>query len=83
MIELLKQKLNDTGEINFKLYSLIYVIKKVENKVVIYPKLYEYKKTYYNDIDTLLDNYLIFNENIRDNEEKIRLDKIAKHNARI
>jgi len=72
MIKLLKQKLNEAGEVNFKLYSLIYVIKKVENKIVIYPKNYEYKKEYYNDIDALLDNYLIFNENIRDNEDKIK-----------
>lgn len=72
MIEKLKKKLNENGVVNFKLYSLEYIIKKVDDKVVIYPKLYEYKKQYYNDIDTLLDYYLIFNENIRDNEEKIK-----------
>ena len=72
MIETLKQKLNEDGEINFKLYSLTYVIKKIDNQFVIYPKLYEYKKNYFNNIDTLLDNYLIFNENIRDNEDKIK-----------
>lgn len=72
MIELLKQRLSKDGKVIFKLYSLIYVIEQKNEQFVIYPKLYEYKKMYYNNIDTLLDNYLIFNENIRENADKIK-----------
>lgn len=71
MIEKIKNQLRKNGRVSFKIYSLIYIIENKGNGVVIYPKLYEYKKEYYNDIDTLLDCYLIFNENIRDNENKI------------
>ena len=66
MIEKIKKQLRENGKVSFKIYSLVYIIENKEKDIIIYPELYPYKKEYYNNIDTLLDYYLIFNENIRD-----------------
>ena len=70
-IDTIKDILNEKGEVQFKLYSLEYVIKNEEDGVVIYPILYEYKKNKYQNIDELFNNYYIFGETIKQNEDKI------------
>lgn len=71
-IDLIKEKLNASEQVKFKLYSLEYVIEKKDNRYIIYAILYPDKKNSYTTIDDLLDNYTIFNENIRDNEPRIQ-----------
>lgn len=70
-IDNIKDILNENGIVQFKIYSLEYIIKNVEDGVVIYPLLYEYKKNKYENVDEIFSNYYIFGENIRDNEDKI------------
>lgn len=70
-IEELKKVFETDNEVKFKLYSLDYIIKKLEDKVIIYPIIYETKKSIYNSLDELLNNYLIYGETIGDNESRI------------
>lgn len=70
-IEKIKSIFNEKSVVIFKLYSLNYTIQKVENGVVIFSDMYNSKKEFYSNIDILLKNYIIFGENIEDNEEKI------------
>jgi len=71
-IDAIKEKLNTNNQVRFKLYSLDYLIEKVDNRYIINAILYPDKKNSYPTIDELLDNYTIFNENIRDNEPRIQ-----------
>jgi len=71
-IDAIKEKLNTNNQVRFKLYSLDYLIEKVDNRYIINAILYPDKKNSYSTIDELLDNYTIFNENIRDNEPRIQ-----------
>lgn len=71
-IEEIKKNFETNKEVRFKLYSLDYVIKQLEDKIVIYPVIYETKKSIYNSIDELLNYYLIYGESIIDNESRIQ-----------
>lgn len=63
---------NENGEVHFKLFSLNYTIKKSNQNVIIYADLYDKRKSYYKDINELLNNFTIFNETIKDNEKSIK-----------
>lgn len=52
----------DNNEIEFKLLNLIYVIKSTENGVVIYPKIYSNKKSYYLDFNDAMNSYEVYRE---------------------
>jgi len=71
-IDLIKEKLNTNGQVRFKLYSLEYLIEKEDDKYLISATLYPNKKTAFPTVDSLFDNYTIFNENIRDNDQRIQ-----------
>ena len=43
-------------EVKFKLYSLKYVIKEMDNKIAVYPILYETKKNLFNSFEDALNN---------------------------
>lgn len=58
-------------EVRFKLYSLEYIIKEENNLVVIYPLLYPQKKSRYKTIDELLNYYMIYNESIIENIDRL------------
>ena len=46
VVKELKELFERQHEVQFKLFSLEYIIKKVDDKVVIYPLLYSNKKMY-------------------------------------
>lgn len=71
-IDKIKEILNTKNEVKFKLYSLEYLIEKVEDRFLISATLYPNKKNSYRTIDELLENYTIFNENIKDNDQRIQ-----------
>ena len=71
-IEEIKKIFDTNKEVKFKLYSLDYIVKQDNEKVVIYPIIYETKKSVYNSIDELLNNYLIYNETIIENENRLQ-----------
>lgn len=58
-------------EVRFKLYSLEYIIKEDNNSVVIYPLLYPQKKSKYKTIEELLNYYMIYNESILENIDRL------------
>ena len=58
-------------EVRFKLYSLEYVIKEDNNLVAIYPLLYPQKKNRYKTIEELLNYYMIYNESILENVDRL------------
>lgn len=70
--ELIK-KFETNKEVKFKLYSLEYIIKEFDSKVVIYPLLYETRKNTYNTIEEALKNYTVYNESLIDNQDRIIL----------
>ena len=58
-------------EVRFKLYSLEYIIKEENNLIVIYPLLYPQKKSRYKTIEELLNYYMIYNESILENIDRL------------
>lgn len=71
VVEELKKKFETEKEVKFKLYSLEYIIKEEDSKVIIYPLLYSSKKNVYNSFDEVLYNYTIYNESIIDNLDRL------------
>lgn len=67
----LKEIFEKQGEVKFKLYSLEYIIKKIDNKIVVHPLLYESRKSFFNSFEEALSNYTIYNENIIENIDKV------------
>lgn len=63
--EQLEQKFNEKKELKFKLYSLEYIIKEIDNGIVeIYATSYESRKLRYNSFKEALYNYRVYNEAI-------------------
>ena len=57
--ESLKKIFEEKHELKFKLYSLECIIKSTDNGVVIYPIIYDKRKSYYNSFDELFNNYTV------------------------
>ena len=70
-IDNIKTIFNEKREVHFKLYSLEYTIKEVDNKILVYADLYDNKKESYNTIDEVLNYFTIYNESIIDNQNRI------------
>ena len=71
-VDQIKKILSVEQKVKFKLYSLEYVIEIIDGKAIIYSQLYPSKKTTFNNIDELLEQYLIFGENIKENDNRIQ-----------
>lgn len=50
------------NRIEFRLLSMIYVIKSTANGVAVYPKIYSNKKSYYLDFNDAMNNYEVYKE---------------------
>ena len=70
-IENIKTIFNEKNEVHFKLYSLDYTIKEVNNKILVYADLYDNKKESYNTLDEVLNYFTIYNESIIENQNRI------------
>lgn len=73
VVKELKELFERNREVRFKLYSLEYVIKEKDNKITVYPILYETKKSFYNSFEDALNNYTVYNESIIDNIDRLIL----------
>ena len=73
MLDKIKNIYLENREVVFKIYGVEYVIKDDANKVLIYQINNDQRQKSYNSIDTLLDNYTIYGETIRDNEKHIEI----------
>lgn len=71
-VDKLKTIFKQNNVVKFKMYGLDYTIKNIDNGVVIFVDLYPNKKSWYNNIDSLLKNYNIYNENIESNDQRIQ-----------
>ena len=71
MIKTIIEKYNEIGKVQFKLFSLEYIIEKQNNQVAVYPILYSNRKQYFSNIEEALNNFTIYNESIIENEDRI------------
>ena len=71
----LKELFDKQHEVKFKLYSLEYVIREIDNKIAVYPILYETKKSFFNSFEDALNNYTVYNESIIDNIDRLIIIK--------
>lgn len=71
----LKELFEREHEVKFKLYSLEYVIKEIDNKIYVYPILYETKKSCFNSLEDALNNFTVYNESIIENIDRLIIIK--------
>lgn len=64
---------NSSGELKFKLYSLEYIIKKVDNGVEVYAILYQNRKKAYSSFQEAMNNFTVYNESLVDNIDRIKI----------
>lgn len=69
----LKERYEKNNEVKFKLFSLEYIIQKVDNNVLVYPILYSNRKSTYSNLDDALNSFTIYNESILDNIDRVIL----------
>ena len=69
----LKEQYEKNNEVKFKLFSLEYIIQKVDNSVLVYPILYSDKKSTYSNLDEALNYYTVYNESIMENIDRVIL----------
>ncbi len=60
--ESMKSEFQTNDRIKFKLYSLEYLIEKVDNYIQIYAIDYPTRKSKYNSLEELVNNFTIYNE---------------------
>jgi len=60
-------------QIKFALYNLEYIIKQIDDIVIVYPCLYETRKCMYNSLEEALHNYTVYNESIIENMDRLIL----------
>ncbi len=60
--ESIKNEFETNNQLKFKLYSLEYLIEKVDNYVQIYAIDYPTRKNKYNSFEELINNYTVYNE---------------------
>lgn len=69
----IKEKLATDKKVQIKIYSLDYTIEEDNDKFIIYANLYPKQKQSYKTIDELLKNFTIYNENIKDNLDRVTI----------
>ena len=60
--ESMKSEFETKNKLKFKLYSLEYLIEKVDNCIQIYAIDYPTRKSKYNSFEELINNYTVYNE---------------------
>lgn len=70
-INKIKEIFNSKGKVFFKLLSLEYIIEEKDNIVYIYSPTYPKDTRKYNSIEQLIENFIIYGNNLIDNEDRI------------
>ena len=60
----MKSEFETKNSLKFKLYSLEYLIEKVDNYIQIYAIDYPTRKSKYNSFEELMNNYTVYNESL-------------------
>ena len=69
----LENKFNTSNEVKFKLFSLEYVIRKVDTGVEVYAELYQTIKIVYSSFTDAMNNFTVYNESLVDNMDRIQI----------
>ena len=69
----LKERYEKNNEVKFKLFSLEYIIYKIDNSVVVCPLLYSNRKSTYSTLDEALNYFTVYNESIMENIDRVIL----------
>ena len=73
IIEQIRTIIENNNIVSFKLYSLNYIVEKLNNNIyVIYSTTSPKTKRYFDSFDDLITKYRIFGENISSNESRIK-----------
>ena len=62
--ESIKNEFESNSRVKFKLYSLEYLIEKVDNYIQIYAINYPTRKSKYNSLEELINNFTVYNESL-------------------
>ena len=60
--ESIKNEFESNSKIKFKLYSLEYLIERVDNYVQVYAIDYPTRKSKYNTFEEVMNNFTVYNE---------------------
>lgn len=71
-VEEVKKLYSKNGIVKFTILGLNYTIEKVDNGLSVYADLYKNKSKLYRDIDQLLNNYVIYGEELITYNNKIQ-----------
>lgn len=71
--ETIKKKYEENKELKFKLYSLDYIIKESEGRIVIYSTLYDNRKYFYISLEELFNQYTVYNVSLMDSIDRMIL----------
>lgn len=64
---------NTSNEIKFKLYSLEYIIRKIDTGVEVFAILYQNRKQTYSSFSYAMNNFTVYNESLIDNIDRIQI----------
>ena len=64
---------NTSNEIKFKLYSLEYIIRKIDTGVEVFAILYQNRKQTYSSFSDAMNNFTVYNESLVDNIDRIQI----------
>ena len=73
--ESIKNEFESNSRVKFKLYSLEYLIERVDNYVQVYAIDYPTRKSKYNTLEELFNNFTVYNESLASQINKISLIK--------
>lgn len=69
----LENVFNTSNEIKFKLYSLEYIIRKIDTGVEVFAILYQNRKQTYSSFNDAMNNFTVYNESLIDNIDRIKI----------
>lgn len=64
---------NTSNEIKFKLYSLEYIIRKIDTGFEVFAILYQNRKQTYSSFSDAMNNFTVYNESLIDNIDRIQI----------
>lgn len=70
-VEKIVNQLTVKNRVEFKLYSLTYVIENKDNMTVIYATAYPKNIKQYKNIEDLINNFMIYNEPLLNHDNRI------------
>lgn len=71
--ETLNTEFETKKTIKFKLYSMEYVVEQKDNYVEIYAIYYEKRKSKYSSFEDLMNNYMVYNEPLINQLNRIKI----------